>query len=496
MYRRCEGLVHGKHTVTGAACCDKNGRGTCQHPPTALAFEIRRPAPTKPTTKAPVTKAPTKPPTKPPTKSPVTKPPTKAPVTKTPTKAPLKVCEVPGSDGDRSTCCGAGVLAANSLGGCCKPSEIVRFDPNGIDVFTTIYFDKCCPQEAAVLIAGICCPAGTALAGFSLVTGFNECCKPGDILAPAPFPGFEGLGFCCPNGTDAATINPEDGTTVCCPRGTGVNLVTTKCCADGQMECTPKPSPSCAVVGNDGDRDECCGAGVLAANSNYECCAPNDILVKVMMESSICCPAGTALADSEGQCCKPGDILIPYNVFGRAKTMCCPNSTIALGGSPQVCCPPSTGVNPVTQKCCADGQRELVTMETAMSGATKPVSLRSLRTTNVAHPARLFRLATQSETRPGKSAAVQQESWWSIALAIVAPQPLFLPSFQTKRKSVVHPGPCSRIPNAYAASPARFSARFSNQAVLQYTVAPPVPMCRRTMQFTPRRAAQPIRAPI
>jgi hypothetical protein len=41
-YRRCDGLTHGQHAVTGAACCDLDGGGTCQLPLTVLAFEIHK----------------------------------------------------------------------------------------------------------------------------------------------------------------------------------------------------------------------------------------------------------------------------------------------------------------------------------------------------------------------------------------------------------------------------------------------------------------------
>jgi hypothetical protein len=394
-YRRCNGLVHGKHTVTGTACCDRNGRGICQRPPTTLAFEIRSPAPTKPPTKAPVTKAP-KAPTKPPTKAP-TKPPTKTP-TKAPTKAPMKVCTVPGYDGDRDGCCGAGVLAADSIGFCCQPGEIVRFDPT---VQTVSFFDKCCPQETAVLIGitgiyagqpGVCCPAGTALVGFSVVDFDVECCKPDDILVPNL---IFGVDFCCPKKTIAVAFDFKAGLALCCPPSTGVNPVTNLCCSDGQMECTPKPSSSCAVIGNDGDGDSCCGANVTAVSSKYECCEPgqivafmnktgedvccppgttgvnsdgvccpaNNTLVKNVWESrgsldAICCPAGTTVTDSSEQCCTPDDIVVPFGSYGDAR--CCPNSTLAVGTKnfALVCCPPSTGVNPVTKKCCADGEKE------------------------------------------------------------------------------------------------------------------------------------------
>jgi hypothetical protein len=41
-YRRCDGLTHGSHVVTGTACCDRDRRGTCRRPATTLSFEIRR----------------------------------------------------------------------------------------------------------------------------------------------------------------------------------------------------------------------------------------------------------------------------------------------------------------------------------------------------------------------------------------------------------------------------------------------------------------------
>jgi hypothetical protein len=378
-YRRCKRLTHGKHTVTGAACCDRDGRGTCQRPPTTLVFEIRRPAPTKPPTKAP-------------------------------TKAPMKVCAVPGNAG----CCGAGVIAADTYGNCCTPNEIVAYNPRGP------VFDNCCPRGTMVASSAgeccppgnivmnvtnyaelvyytdVCCPSGTKLVGTTLGQHL-ECCKPGDVLVPSPLldPAL-GFVFCCPNRTIAATINPTNFSTVCCPPNTGVNRVTKKCCADGQRECTPKPSPSCAVVGNDGDGDECCGAGVLAADSEFTCCAPGLIRIafsnrtgfdiccpqgstgvdhkccptgNVLVTSKVtfdivefvrdfCCPAGTTVAgygrEGSGQgCCELGDILVSEH--------CCPNSTIAVGRKADfssVCCPPDTGVNPVTEKCCADGQKE------------------------------------------------------------------------------------------------------------------------------------------
>jgi hypothetical protein len=364
--------------VTGTACCDRNGRGICQRPPTTLAFEIRSPAPTKPPTKAPVTKPPSKPPTKapkaptkPPTKAP-TKPPTKAP-TKYPTKAPMQVCTVPGYDGDRDGCCGAGVLAARSGGNCCQPGEIVRFNPQGIykvPVQTSYFFDVCCPQEAAVLIAGPfpitkCCPAGTALIGLLGFPEINfefECCKPGDILVPS-VPSF-GSDFCCPNKTIAVSLylnvdgNPASA---CCPPSTGVNRATYLCCADGQMECTPKPSSSCAVIGNDGDGDSCCGANVTAVSSNYECCEPGQIVVfSNKTQQGLCCPPNTTGVDSYGRCCPAGSTLFKVDLVESVSTpdeICCPAGTTVLDID-QNCCPPSTGLNPVTQQCCPDGQKE------------------------------------------------------------------------------------------------------------------------------------------
>jgi hypothetical protein len=118
VYRRCDGLTHGKHVVTGSACCDRGGIENCQHPPTALAFEIRTNAPSNaplqtrapimPLTKAPA-KAPTTNPTEvaavAPTKDPTngpTKAPTEAPImapteasSKVPTKAPMALTKVP-----------------------------------------------------------------------------------------------------------------------------------------------------------------------------------------------------------------------------------------------------------------------------------------------------------------------------------------------------------------------------------------------------------------
>jgi hypothetical protein len=91
VYRRCDGLTHGKHVVTGSACCDRGGLGTCQQPPTALDFEIRLPTPTNAPSYAPLqTRSPTVTPTKAPTTAPTTTP-TKATVpTKDPTNGPTK----------------------------------------------------------------------------------------------------------------------------------------------------------------------------------------------------------------------------------------------------------------------------------------------------------------------------------------------------------------------------------------------------------------------
>jgi hypothetical protein len=383
-YRRCNGLTFGKHTVTGKACCGRGGRGTCQRPLATLVFEIRRPVAT----------------------------PTK---TKAPTRAPMKNCR-PGVVSINGGCC------VPDIDVCCEPGQILAFKPRGppfdycCPLGTTLvnYFGDCCRAGDILVtlndssVSDFCCPPETTVVGFYVGRGY-ECCKPGEILVRSSFKYSGGSGICCPAGTIGATFTSTTGVLkfdkVCCPPNTGVNPVTQKCCANGQRECTPKPSPSCAVVGDDGDGNDCCGAGVLVAMSDYTCCPPGQIVAvsnpplnrprielccpqgttgvslfveagpascclagNIMVKTApykneVCCPMGTTLADTSNVCCKPDDILVPIYSSPNGTVKCCPNRTMAVGITTAgfvgtECCPPNTGVNPVTKKCCTSGQKE------------------------------------------------------------------------------------------------------------------------------------------
>jgi hypothetical protein len=427
-YRRCGGLTVGKHMVTGAACCDKSGRGTCQRPPTALAFEIRRPTkpPTKPPTKAP-TKPPTKPPTKAPTKAPMKAPttkaptkaqtsaptnaptnaPTKAPLT-TPTKAPTKhptqapVCAVKGDDGDGDGCCGAGVTAVNYTGGCCPVGNIAV--PN-------------LPEKV-----NFCCPNTTLVAD-----SLGHCCKLSDILAPSPsFNPLRRAGFCCPINTSAAAItfgvNGIINGSICCPPNTGVNAITRKCCEEGQQKCcearngTSGCCNAAAVFNPPLSTKLCCPLPLVPVPSNtyYNpllnfsgCCSETSIAFKqarcgppntgINLFTDTFCPTGQAectkckVGEVEGvgccsaevlpvtrlneetrcpnsantnsnstcpgadplSCCEAGEVLVPNVFYNSVYPYCCPNGTLAA--DVKGCCPLNTGTSP-TGFCCPAGQ--------------------------------------------------------------------------------------------------------------------------------------------
>jgi hypothetical protein len=338
IFIRCDKLTHGLHTVTGQACPDRDARGNCQQPPSALVFEIR--LPNAPTAKSP-TSAPVQPPAKPPTNSPNT-PPMKAPampqnapikatpsapaLARSPTKQPFSkltsapvctlrdsagTCCQPGAtlrdgkccqSGDilvkspvntERFCCPAGVTLVEPLGTCCQPGATLldgnrECCPPGS---TQLNRNLDCCDPGSVLLSGVCCPPGTSLIGSD-----GKCCQSGDILVKSP---VNTERFCCPAGV---TLVEPLGT--CCQPGATL--------LDGSRECCP---PGSTQLNRNLD---CCLPGVNVVGSDGTCCKPGDVLAgRPFSSQRFCCPAGVTLVDINGKCCLAG--VASLDVFG----LCC-----------------------------------------------------------------------------------------------------------------------------------------------------------------------------